>query len=182
MPFWSHSLQAIVESKEKTIYIYPCMFTGGSNEQLFFIPWRSEDIMSHQNRLIPHITPSLVAFVAAPMLNTKISEVLAAIFWYLVPVTKIYPHCSSLLTLNLNTKFIIPIATIFGRIILPFVTVPKHDSIFSLLDLYQISMFIPLIRSGIKGGIDRIQSNLRPIHGTEYFGQWNMSWWPSVEF
>ena len=47
---------------------------GGSDKRLLYIPWKSEDKILHHIRLIPHIIPSLVTSVAAPMVDPYITE------------------------------------------------------------------------------------------------------------
>ena len=50
---------------------------GGSTKTVLYAYWKSEDMIPHQNRLITHNTPYPVTLVAAPMVNTNISELQA---------------------------------------------------------------------------------------------------------
>ena len=116
------------------------------------------------------------------MLNPQTSWGQANILKLSVLATRSASRCFSFITLNLNTQFIILIATIFVRISLPLVTVLNQYILIILFALYEIKLFILLIKGGGKIGKDRMQCNLRARHGTEYFGQWEMSSWPSGEW
>ena len=121
---------------------------GGSAEQALSIPWKSEDRMFHYNRLIPKTTPSPVTFMAAPMYSTKISEVWSDTIGCSVLATETSSRCPSFLTLNPNIRFLIPVATLVVGIILPFFTALDHDRLLIFIYLYEITLFVSLIKSG----------------------------------
>ena len=95
--------------------------------------------------------------------------------------TEIASRFSSYLNLNLNTLFLISVATLSVRIILTLTTFLNCDILLILFYLCEIAWFILLNRGAVQISRDRMQSNLRPIYGTEDFGQWNMSSLTSVE-
>ena len=55
----------------------------------------------------------------------------------------------------------------FVRIVLPFVPVLSHDILLILFTLFEITMFVLLIKGGVNIGRDKMQGNLRPSHITE---------------
>ena len=60
-----------------------------------------------------------------------------------VLATKSDYHQSSFITLNLNTRLLIPIDELFVVIILPFVAILNHDSLFTLFTLHSMAGSIP---------------------------------------
>ena len=75
-----------------------------------------------------------------------------------------------------------PRCHIFFILILPFFNFLNHDSLLILFYLYEITLFISCIDVVLQIIRDRVQGDLMPIHRTEYFRQWKMSSWISVDF